>query len=78
MILQEQVIKEFLYLDRGCQSRTEEEREEEERKKGERKGLKRSGGEEDGGAGLYISISTREKCRTHKANEQERRGHDYY
>lgn len=62
MILQGRVIKEFLYLDRGCQSRKEEEREEEERKKGERKGLKRSGGEEDSGAGLYISISTREKC----------------
>lgn len=37
VFLQGGVIKEFLYLDRGCQSRKEEE---EERKKGERKGKK--------------------------------------
>lgn len=30
------------------------------------------------GASLYFSISTREKCQTHKANEQERIGHGYY
>lgn len=43
------------------------------RKEGERKG--KEGG---GGRSLYVSISTREKYPTHKANEQERRGDDYY
>lgn len=57
MKLQEQVIKVFLYLAREYWNRTEEE----DRMRGERKGEKRSGVKE-GGAGLYISISTREKC----------------
>lgn len=58
MILQGGVIKEFLYLDRGCQSRKEEYKKKEE-------GRRRKVGES-----LYISISNREE-RTKQMNRRE-------
>lgn len=70
VILQEGVIKESLYLDTGSKSRKKD--------KEEKEGDREKRVQEDWRKSLYISISTREKWETHKANEQERRGHDYY
>lgn len=77
--LQARVFKEFPYLDRGCQSRKEEQ-EQEEWKKGVKKGGKvHEEWREEGQESISLNLPGKNhgKILKHKANEQER-GHNYY